>query len=326
MKQETSIDLPTDMIYYNCDHCSLRLPFRSDGFCEIDSVLNKEIQYSVDGLIENFLKSHCYNGILCPGVLKIDSTELPQNFVILLRESDKAYLVDLNICDNVYKPKIIVVTEANINNAIFALYQKDTDDSHAYVDFIISKFDIYQNDDVKEINNDSEIEEHGQMFGGGRRLKSIKKYICKWCPESVTRRGIKGVFCEYSSYKRHFMKFHHKIESIPIDEFENEVVRDDPKWICPKCTNFYTPKNADRHLQVCGNYEDEFYNSSYSGDESEEEIEEQQEPIAENLPQNPAKRSAGSLLIRNETETEKANNLPSTSCGKVSNLCSGPKN
>ena len=264
MKQETSIDLPTDMIYYNCDHCSLRLPFRSDGFCEIDSVLNKEIQYSVDGLIENFLKSHCYNGILCPGVLKIDSTELPQNFVILLRESDKAYLVDLNICDNVYKPKLIVVTEANINNAIFALYQKDTDDSHAYVDFIISNLSENiikgdeQNIDNESVFDDETFNEHQQQIrrvvGGGRSLKAGKNYICSWCPVSVTDRGQTGVFKEYRSYKDHFMKFHHIRESVPLSDFENNVSRKDPKWCCPKCKNFFNPGSSVRHEAVCAAY------------------------------------------------------------------------
>ena len=313
MKNEASINLPTDMIYYNCDHCSLRLPFRSDGFCEIASVLNKEIQYFLDGIMENFLKSHYYNGTLCQGVLKIDSTELPQNFVILLPDSDKGYLVDLNICDNVYKPKLIVVTEENIENAICALYQKDGDASHAYVDFIVSNFNISHNTVENEIILDQEQEEQERMVGGGRRLKSERKYICMWCPESVIRRGVKGIFSEIRNYRRHFMNFHHKKESIPTSEFENNVTRNDSKWICPKCTNLFNPRHAVRHIEVCGNYDDESSNNSCEDDKTEDGVEEQQHPNAKNLAQNLNNNNAGYFLIRNETEYE--NNKPSTSCG-----------
>ena len=262
MKNEASINLPTDMIYYNCDHCSLRLPFRSDGFCEIASVLNKEIQYFLDGLMENFLKSHYYNGTLCQGVLKIDSTELPQNFVILLPGSDKGYLVDLNICDIVYKPKLIVVTEENIKNAICALYQKDGDASHAYVDFIVSNLKEYLKNETKPNNNaicvfdDASFNQHQQhierVVGGGRSLKSEKNYVCSWCPESVTKRGQKGIFKERRSYKDHFIKFHHLQEGVQISEFERNVKSEDPKWCCPKCNNLYIPRSSVGHEAVCG--------------------------------------------------------------------------
>ena len=254
-------ELPSSEFYFKCGHCPLQLPYRSNGIQSIDHPLKKDLGSMLNEQMNGFIKSHFDQGIICKGLMEIDSDKIPENLLLVFPESDLSYLTEVTICEKIFKPMLAVV-EDTYEIGTFALYQREDIRSIDFKKIIICNFDSFLNVDNFQAEEDIVFDDesynlnrsnYDRMTGGGRKLNSENNYICQWCPESITERGLKGHFKEYRSYKDHFVVFHHKKEGIPMDVFNRNVVKSDPKWLCKKCNNLYSLVNAVRHNAICPN-------------------------------------------------------------------------
>ena len=277
-------------LHIKCSHCHHRLPLGSNGIQEIYNTLNKNIGSVLKDLMKGIIKSHYHQGNICKGFMEVDETKIPEHLLLVFPESDLKYLTDISFCDRIYKPILSVVGASN-EMAIFALYQRQDVESLEFKEFISCNLNSSVDaenlmNEEEEVFDDDSFNSNRvcceRMTGGGRRLASERNYTCHWCPESVTRRGIKGVFNEYKCYKKHFVVFHHKKEGIPMDNFYQNVVRTDPKWLCPKCENLYSMVNAARHYAIIHPEEDGQNKETSSS--SEEEHSNNGESLSEKRP------------------------------------------
>jgi len=293
LKGMNSVDLDVvthDTLHFKCNHCHGCLPFGSNRIQEICNTLNKDIGSVLKDLMKGFIGSHYHQGNICKGFMEVDEMKTPEHLLLVFPESDLKYLTDFPFSDRIYKPILSVVGASN-EMAIFALYQRQDVEYLKFKDFI--SCNLYSSEGAESLLAEEEAVFDDDSFnsnracyvkmtGGGRRLASEKNYICQWCPESVTRRGMKGVFNEYKCYKKHFVVFHHEKEGIPMDDFYQNVVRADPKWLCPKCENLYSMVNAARHYGIVHPQHDGQNRETSSS--SEEEHSNARESSSENRP------------------------------------------
>ena len=263
LKNKLRYPLPPDDVFLKCEVCSLKLFLTSSGILEIESILDKHIGTAIDEMLQNLAKSHPKEGIKCSEKLQLTQEEIPDNIIITLPASEKAYIKDIKICEETYKAKLLVVEETS-DKAICVLYQKETLDSTTYFDFFECNFITFL--DVDDVERETFVDEEKihddetfnlyqhdleRMTGGGRSLSSKYSYECQWCPQHVLKFGQTGKFKEFRSYKKHFNNFHHLQEGIPKSEFDKQVERSDPKWFCRVCKNSYSLGNAVRHRAAC---------------------------------------------------------------------------
>ena len=280
LKQMNGEDLDVvshDTLHFKCNLCHRCLPLGSNGIQEICNKLNKDIGSVLKDLIKDFIGSHYHQGNICKGFMEVDEMKTPEHLLLVFPESELKYLTDFSFSDRIYKPILSVVGASN-EMAIFALYQRQDVESLEFKEFISCNLNSSVDaenlmNEEEEVFDDDSFNSNRvcceRMTGGGRRLASERNYTCHWCPESVTRRGIKGVFNEYKCYKKHFVVFHHEKEGIPMDDFYQNVVRADPKWLCPKCENLYSMVNAARHYGIA-HPEDDGQNKETSSSSEEE--------------------------------------------------------
>jgi hypothetical protein len=263
LKSKMRSPLPSDVLYYKCSTCSLKLPLNSAGIVAIESNLCKSVGDCIHQLLQNLVKIHSKTAT-CSGTLELDSVETPDNIIISFPASDTAYIEKFKIGNDPYKIMIMVQPESLAEKVICVLYQKETVDSKTYFEFfdcnyvpILDVAKVASEDDFEEeaIQDDESFNlyQHDlqRMTGGGRSLHSKYNYECQWCSKDVLKAGQKGKFRELRSYRRHFDTFHYLKEGIPKSEFEDEVKRSDPKWYCRVCRNSYSLGNVVRHKEAC---------------------------------------------------------------------------
>ena len=263
LKSKIRSPLPSDVLYYKCSTCSLKLPLNSAGIVEIESNLRKSVGDCIHQLLQNLVKIHSKTAT-CSGTLELDSVETPDNIIISFPASDTAYIEKFKIGNDPYKIMLMVQPESLAEKVICALYQKETVDSKTYFEFFDCNFipildvaKVASEDDFEEVaiqdDESFNLYQHDlqRMTGGGRSLQSKYNYECQWCSKDVLKAGQKGKFRELRSYRRHFDTFHYLKEGIPKSEFEDEVKQSDPKWYCRVCRNSYSLGNVVRHKEAC---------------------------------------------------------------------------
>ena len=117
-------ELPSSEFYFKCGHCPLQLPYRSNGIQTIDHPLNKDLGSMLNEQMNGFIKSHFDQGIICKGLMEIDSDKIPENLLLVFPESDLSYLTEVTICEKIFKPMLAVV-EDTYEIGTFALYQRE---------------------------------------------------------------------------------------------------------------------------------------------------------------------------------------------------------
>ena len=264
LKRKLSSPLPSDVLFFKCRDCSVKIMLNSAGIVEMESNLYDQVGVCINQLLHELVKSHSQESATCSDTFELDSVETPDNIIISFPASDTAYIEKFKIGNDPYKIMLIVQPEASAEKVICVLYQKEADDSKTYYEFFNCNFNtildvdkVAPEDDFEEvaIHDDESFNLYQQdmqrMTGGGRSLHSKYNYECQWCSKDVLKAGQKGKFRELRSYRRHFDTFHHLQEGIPKSEFEDEVKRSDPKWYCRVCRNSFSLGNVVRHKEAC---------------------------------------------------------------------------
>ena len=324
LKYKMRNPLPSDVVYYKCEDCSLKHPLNSNGILELENCLEHHIDTAINQILNYSVKTHSREETKCSGKLQLNADGTPENVIISFPASDKAYIRDFYICDDKYKAILTVVQEYSVDKAICVLYQKETIDSKTYFDFFDCNYTTFL--DVDKHDEDSFLEEEvihddesvslyqhemQRMTGGGRSLSSKYQYECRWCPTEILKFGHKGKFRELRSYRQHFLTFHHQREGVPMTEFDETVKRADPKWACRVCGNLYSLGNSLRHKAACWpkNTEDK------GGIESEEEDDSHASSDEERSP-----RKMGKILGRRIAGTNESVASPSMQSVDISQI------
>ena len=276
LKSKMKSPLPSDVLYYKCSICSLKLPINSAGIVEIETNLCKPVGDCNDELLRNLVRIHS-KAAACSGTFELDSVITPDNIIISFPASDAAYIKKFKIGNDPYKIMLTVHPETLAEKVFCVLYQKETIDSKTYFDFFDCNFvpilDVASEDGFEDIaiHDDESFNlyqhELQRMTGGGRSLHSKYSYECQWCSKDVLKAGQKGKFRELRSYRRHFHSFHYLKEGIPKSEFEDKVKQSDPKWYCRVCRNSFSLGNVVRHKEAC--WKNDLDSEDYSDEEDD---------------------------------------------------------
>ena len=115
LKSKIRSPLPSDVLYYKCSTCSLKLPLNSAGIVEIESNLRKSVGDCIHQLLQNLVKIHSKTAT-CSGTLELDSVETPDNIIISFPASDTAYIEKFKIGNDPYKIMLMVQPESFVHS------------------------------------------------------------------------------------------------------------------------------------------------------------------------------------------------------------------
>ena len=212
-------------------------------------------------MVEYLKERHVKEQVLCSNMICVHPLGTPENIIVSFPESDQVHMKDINIADDTYKLKLMIVPEKSDKKTIFVLYQKEGCTEEEYLKFIECNFNTHlDGKDIcyEELIYDDESATYYQqdtprLSGGGRRLNADFNYECLWCPKDVIKLGKKGRFKQFKSYREHFKEYHHGEEGngVSMADFLSRVHRIDPTWYCKNCDRHYSLGNVVYHKSIC---------------------------------------------------------------------------
>ena len=261
LKGKLRSSLPSDIINYQCKNCDLDLPLNSEGVLKILSPVEKDLDIIINEMVECLKERHVKEQVLCSNMICVHPLGTPENIIVSFPESDQVHMKDINIADDTYKLKLMIVPEKSDKKTIFVLYQKEGCTEEEYLKFIECNFNTHlDGKDIcyEELIYDDESATYYQqdtprLSGGGRRLNADFNYECLWCPKDVIKLGKKGRFKQFKSYREHFKEYHHGEEGngVSMADFLSRVHRIDPTWYCKNCDRHYSLGNVVYHKSIC---------------------------------------------------------------------------
>ena len=261
LKGKLRRSLPSDIINYQCKNCDLDLPLNSEGVLKILSPVEKDLDIIINEMVECLKERHVKEQVLCSNMICVHPLGTPENIIVSFPESDQVHMKDVNIADDTYKLKLMIVPEKSDKKTIFVLYQKEGCTEEEYLKFIECNFNTHlDGKDIcyEELIYDDESATYYQqdtprLSGGGRRLNADFNYECLWCPKDVIKLGKKGRFKQFKSYREHFKEYHHGEEGngVSMADFLSRVHRIDPTWYCKNCDRHYSLGNVVYHKSIC---------------------------------------------------------------------------
>ena len=264
LKSRVNFQLPSEEIVYECSQCEITFPITDHGFI---ISLQSPLKNMMNDELMKFLKEKI--GKLKPGTSCVHESyqlrEQPKNILLMFEESDSSWINNCVIGACEYQPTLCVSKKLQHKAVFFVLLQNLRSPDWLYHNFIKCNFDnylnVYKSSHMKPeesmVFDDETLSIHREniprLSGGGRKLHAGFNYECCWCPTEDVKSGKKGRFKEYRAYLSHFKSYHNgeNGEGVPMEEFYAKVVRNDPKWFCTNCKNYYSMGHRNTHRSIC---------------------------------------------------------------------------